>query len=42
MRPKSAKNLRGNSKKKRHKVNTEAQAAYKKKISDRRAKNNKK
>jgi hypothetical protein len=42
MRPKAGKNLRGGAKKKRHKPNTEAQAAYKKKISDRRARKLKK
>lgn len=41
-RPKTNKNLRGNSNKKRHKNNSEAQAAYKAKIAARRAKKLKK
>ena len=41
-RPKTAKNLRGNAKKKRHKVNTEAQAAYHTKQAARRSKKLKK
>jgi hypothetical protein len=41
-RPKTAKNLRGNSQKKRFKANNEAQAAYKAKIALRRAKKLKK
>ena len=36
-RPKTNKNLRSNSKEKRHKVDSEKQAAYKLKISNRRA-----
>lgn len=41
-RPKTNKNLRGNSKQKRHKSNTEAQAKYHAAIAARRAKKNKK
>lgn len=41
-RPKAGKNLRGAAKKKRHKNDSEKQAAYKKKISDRRARKLKK
>lgn len=41
-RPKVAKNLRGNSKQKRHKNDNEKQAAYKAKIAARRAKKMKK
>lgn len=41
-RPKAAKNLRGSAKKKRHKNDSEKQAAYKSKIAARRAKKLKK
>ncbi len=40
-RPKTLKHLRGNSKEKRHKVNTEAQAKYHAAIAARRAKKHK-
>ena len=41
-RPKAGKHLRGNSKKKRHKANTEAQAKYHAAIAARRSKKMKK
>jgi hypothetical protein len=41
-RPKAGKHMRGNSKTKRHKNDSEKQAAYKSKVAARRAKKNKK